>query len=199
MGLQIGGSLAPDFDDPLGLMRDCHRRIERFLETLVVVAQRARGGALDGVQRDALDTALRYFAGMAPKHTADEEQSLFPRLREQLGTASAAEDAAILARLDELERDHVAVGAQHDEVERLGRQWLEVGSLPAAEAARIEALLLALREAYRVHIAHEDEAVFPLAGRVLAPEQLAVVGQEMAARRGSLTCSERKRLKAAGG
>ena len=32
--------------------------------------------------RVALESALRYFREAAPKHTADEEESLFPRLRQ---------------------------------------------------------------------------------------------------------------------
>jgi hypothetical protein len=32
--------------------------------------------------RAALETALRYFREAAPKHTADEEESRFPRLRQ---------------------------------------------------------------------------------------------------------------------
>jgi HEAT repeat protein len=52
--------------------------------------------------RAALESALRYFRESAPKHTADEEESLFPRLRE-------LQDPAIekaLATLDALEADH---------------------------------------------------------------------------------------------
>jgi len=33
--------------------------------------------------RAALESALRYFREAAPKHTADEEESLFPRMRQK--------------------------------------------------------------------------------------------------------------------
>jgi hypothetical protein len=36
---------------------------------------------LNEEQRGAFEAALRYFREAAPKHTADEEESLFPRLR----------------------------------------------------------------------------------------------------------------------
>jgi len=48
------------------------------------------------------DLALRYFREAAPKHTADEEESLFPRVRE----ISDPELQACLVRLDSLEADH---------------------------------------------------------------------------------------------
>ena len=62
-------------------MSDCHRRIEHFLHLLIVVTQQARGRTLSTEQRDAMEVALRYFEEAEPKHTADEEESLFPRLR----------------------------------------------------------------------------------------------------------------------
>lgn len=35
---QIGQRVDHDFDEPLGLLSDCHRRIEHFLRALVTVA-----------------------------------------------------------------------------------------------------------------------------------------------------------------
>ena len=60
--------------------------------------------------RKSLETALRYFHEAAPKHTADEEESLFPRLRRLPN--SEVRDA--LDRLDSLEADHRDVAPQHN-------------------------------------------------------------------------------------
>ncbi len=187
MPIQIGGRLDRGFDDPVGLMEDCHRRIERFLDTLLTVVRQAGGGALNDLQREAMDQALRYFAGMAPKHTADEEESLFPRLRGRLDSVAAAQVQA-------LEADHDRAEAAHADVERLGRRWLDSGRLEPEAAARLLELLEALRETYAAHIALEDGTVFPLAREILSAEQVAQVGREMAERRGNLSCSERKAL-----
>src|SRR3954449_12487157 len=81
MPVVIGAKPESNFTDPIGLLTDCHRRIERFLSVLVQVTAQANGGALTQEQRRGLDTALRYFRDAAPKHTADEESTLFPRLR----------------------------------------------------------------------------------------------------------------------
>ena len=78
MPVQIG-SKAHNFGDPTGLLSDCHRRIEMFMQVLERVAQTIDSSPEEEV-RQSLETALRYFREAAPKHTADEEESLFPRL-----------------------------------------------------------------------------------------------------------------------
>jgi hemerythrin-like domain-containing protein len=77
----IGAKRESDFTDPVGMLGDCHRRIVRFLHILVSLAIEESGGPLSDQQRTLLATSLRYFREAAPKHTADEEESLFPRLR----------------------------------------------------------------------------------------------------------------------
>jgi hemerythrin-like domain-containing protein len=168
------------FRNPLGLLSDCHRRIEMFFARLIDVAESARGGALLDSQREMLDTALRYFAAGAPMHTEDEEKSLFPRLRE-LGTPEAE---AALKAVEALEADHRAAEAVHAEIDALGRRWLAEGALSAEDAERLLTAARELREAYRGHIAVEDTQLFPLAGKLLGEDALESVGREMAGRRG---------------
>src|ERR1041384_2359243 len=102
MPIQIGQKLSPTFQQPLELLSDCHRSVESFLHVLILVAEQARGGELNAQQREALETALRYFREAAPKHTADEEESLFPRMRE-LGDKATRE---ALITIQNLEADH---------------------------------------------------------------------------------------------
>jgi len=180
MALQIGGRVESDFTQPLGMMRDCHRRVEHFLEQLLAVAREDRGGPMDAGRRAAFDTALRYFRTGAPLHTADEEESLFPRLR---GSTSGAA-ARALAGMERLEHEHRHAQGVHAEVDAMGTRWLETGELSAAEADRLVDLLAGLRETYRAHIAYEDEELFPLAAAALDEIQLSQIGREMALRRG---------------
>jgi iron-sulfur cluster repair protein YtfE (RIC family) len=102
MPIVIGGKRESDFTDPIGMLGDCHRRIVRFLHVLASLATGQKGRPLADDQRTLLSTSLRYFREAAPKHTADEEESLFPRLRD---LNDAAIDA-VLARIDSLEQDH---------------------------------------------------------------------------------------------
>jgi hemerythrin-like domain-containing protein len=180
MPIQIGAKPDSSFDDPLGLLSDCHRRIEKFLAQLIRITEQARGGPLTESLTEPMATALRYFARAAPLHTQDEEASLFPRLRDTRSPdATGALDA-----LDRLEADHRVADASHAEVDALGNQWLRAGSLSTDEADRLLTVLRSLQALYARHIEVEDTAVFPLAGRLLEERDLATVGREMATRRG---------------
>ena len=179
MPIQIGQKPGHDFTEPIGLLSDCHRRIERFLEVLARVAADAGGRPLNEEQTTALSTALKYFREAAPKHTADEELSLFPRMRE----SGDPEVLAALSDLDRLEADHFRAVELHRELDALGEAWLGGGGLPVESAGRFEALVNELRGLYRTHIAIEDSHVFPLADRALDVQTRREIGREMAARR----------------
>ena len=178
--IQIGAPLAHDFSDPLGVLSDCHRRVEHFLHLLIRVTEEARGGELRSEQRDALEVALRYFEEAAAKHTDDEEESVFPRLR----AAQRPRSAEALVIIDALTQDHKVARARHAEVETLAHRWLADGHLTPAAAGELAALLHDLSTMYRRHIAIEDEELIPLARQILDASALAALGREMAVRRG---------------
>lgn len=181
MPIQIGQQQESDFTDPLGLLSDCHRRIERFLGVLIRICQKGNSRAMEADERSALETALTYFRNATPKHTADEEDSLFPRLR----AAGRAESA--LECLDRLEGDHQAASRDHEIVDSVGMQWLRDGVLTGEQAREMSEALERLAGLYARHIAIEDTELFPLAAQVLPADQLAEVGREMADRRGVAT------------
>ena len=180
MPISIGGKRESDFTNPIGMLGDCHRRIIHFLQVLVTLSSEANGGALSAEQRSALGTSLLYFREAAPKHTADEEESLFPRLR-RLRTP---EIAAVLAKVDSLEEEHSCADRHHAEVDRLGQLWLQQGHLSTGDAARFSALVNQLSDLYRRHIGMEDREVFPFAAAALSAVDREAIGGEMAARRG---------------
>lgn len=179
MLVKIGQRVDHGFDTPLGLLSDCHRRIEQFLSVLLTIATARAGGPLQPQDRPALESALRYFATASPRHSADEEDSLFPRLR----TSSDAQVRAALETLDRLESDHRVAAAHHEEVDAVVRRWLSAGTLALNDTAALLGHLAALERLYRDHIRVEDEELFPAAGRALAAADLEAVGREMAARR----------------
>lgn len=179
MLVKIGQPLDHGFDSPLGLLSDCHRRIERFLLALVAIARSRRGTSLTRQERDVLEGALRYFSTAAPRHSADEEESLFPRLR-----ASPDPHArAALETMQHLQADHRFAEQHHETLDLLGRRWLAQGALSPGDAASLLDHLSALETLYRAHIKVEDEELFPAAGRILTAAELEAVGREMAARR----------------
>jgi hemerythrin-like domain-containing protein len=180
MPVTIGAPPAPDFSKPIELLSDCHRRIERFLGALLQVTEQARGGEMTEIQQRDWQAALAYFRNAAPRHTADEEESLFPRLRAR----GAPEVAKALADLERLESDHERASYLHELVDMLGRRWVEQKRLDTSEIYQLLDALEQLRELYQGHIALEDESLFPIAAVLLSEQEKAEMGMEMARRRG---------------
>jgi len=186
MPIQIG-TVTPSFSDPTGLLSDCHRRVEMFIGSLRAVAD-SSDAVLSEESRRALDTALRYFREAAPKHTADEEDSLFPRLRR----IDHPDLKAALQQLEKLENDHRWAEPLHATVDWLGRKYLEQGRLSDTDAAVFRTSVHQLHEMYRHHIEVEDSEVFPVAARILPAELKREIAAEMAARRASKAQAEIK-------
>jgi hemerythrin-like domain-containing protein len=180
MPITIGAKPAGDFSNPMELLSDCHRRIERFLGVLVTITRQAQDGLMTGQQKEEWLRALEYFRNAAPRHTADEEESLFPRLRQI--EQPQIKDA--LVKMQELEEDHEQANEWHAEVDHLGRRWLADTTLTRQEAEHLAEVLAWLTELYGRHLALEDESVFPLAAAVLPQNEKARIGVEMAQRRG---------------
>lgn len=178
MPVTIGADTQNGFDRPIGLMKDCHRRIERFLGVLEFLAALPAGSELDPAQQRSLRQTIEYFETAAPRHVADEEDSLFPRLRHY------PQSKAALSDLDHLEQDHCRAQALHAMANTIGHFWLDLGKLPPTQQDRFVAAVSELASLYRAHIQLEDERVFPLAESLLTKEETAEIGQEMADRRG---------------
>ncbi|HEY7293165.1 MAG TPA: hemerythrin domain-containing protein [Vicinamibacterales bacterium] len=179
MLLKIGQRPDHGFDEPLGLLSDCHRRIEHFLRVLEVTTDRVNGAALSAAERSQVEGAMTYFATAAPRHTADEEESLFPRME-------ASRDANAISVVDairRLESDHEEANGHHGAVDRLVRQWLADGVLPAVLVQELKQHLAALATLYAAHISFEDREIFPTAARLLSAADIQAIGREMAARR----------------
>ena len=177
MPVQIGAK-THNFTDPTGLLSDCHRRIEMFMGTLGTVAAVIDRPPAEDTAR-ALESALRYFGEAAPKHTADEEVSLFPRLR-QIGIPEI--DSAF-AELEHLEDEHRWSAQLHADIERLGVRYLSMGKLSDIEIEQFRTAVTSLAAMYKRHIGVEDELVFPLAARMLSDAEKSAIAEEMAGRR----------------
>lgn len=176
MPVQIGAKAHP-FSDPTGLLSDCHRRIEMFLGALEGVAS-VIDRPLTEETRAALESALLYFREAAPKHSADEEESL-PRTRQK---RDPNVEAAI-KRLEPLEHDHLLAGSLRAEMEELGQRYLAAGSLESTGVDAFRKAIVSLVSIYTQHISIEDDLVFPLAKRLLSVADHAAIADEMAARR----------------
>lgn len=171
------GEGEPGFDDPLALMAACHRRVERFLAAQIEIAEHYRGAEMNASDCGRMRSALAYFTEAAPRHTQDEELSLFPKLQLRAGPE-------LLALANELHAQHRRADPLHEAVNRATEDWLADGTLPGAAADQLLANLLELQALYAGHIAREDAELFPGARACLHHVDLEIIGREVAARRG---------------
>jgi hemerythrin-like domain-containing protein len=176
MAVQIGAKPDSGFDDPIGMLSDCHRRIERFVDVLYQVARRARDKTLDAGEQSAVESALRYFHESGPRHNLDEEESLFPRLEEQSSELVRKEMNRLLA-------DHAAATHLHEEVDALYSKWIADTRLDGADGERLFTITARLQQLYQEHIRVEEELVFPCAVNLLDHHKVAAMGAEFKARR----------------
>ncbi|MBS1802550.1 MAG: hemerythrin domain-containing protein [Acidobacteria bacterium] len=177
MGIQIGAKPDAGFDDPIGMLKDCHRRIEQFLHVLCLVVDRAPGRPLTEEEAGAVKSALNYFRVGGQRHTADEEESLFPRMRADQGSATA------LKEIEALETDHRHADNLHVAVEQLYSSWLEGRALETEELQQLRSATERLKQLYEGHIRIEENLVFPRAAASLDRESIAQIGEEFRARR----------------
>jgi hemerythrin-like domain-containing protein len=176
MAVQIGAGPDCGFDDPIGMLKDCHRRIERFLNILWIVADRARGRALTGEEKSAVQAAMSYFQLGGKRHTADEEESLFPRLRAALASDGCEEVSG-------LEDDHRRANKLHLTVDSLYSAWIEAGRLSSENEERLQSATIELKKLYEAHIKIEEGTVFPRAAQMLDSQTIVAIGEELRARR----------------
>ncbi len=176
MAIQIGAKPDSGFDDPIGMLIDCHRRIERFLHILWAVSHHALGRALTGEETAAVQSALNYFRVGGQRHTADEEESLFPRLHAE----SAAE---CFEELGGLESDHRHANDLHESVDKFYSAWIANGELSPENEMRLQSATEELKHLYEEHIQIEEKAVFPRAAEILDSRTIATIGREFHARR----------------
>ncbi len=164
-------SAAPDFSDPLGLLRACHQRILAHGATLERLVEHLRTHGVDSDARKAAGQVHRYFSTAGRHHHQDEEQDLFPIL--------ARQSLKLADRVHRLRREHQQMDALWA---RLGPELERLGNISDLDA--FGRLVDEFVEAYRGHIERENEELLDVAQHVLSTEQLKKLGRSMAERRG---------------
>lgn len=162
---------APDFSDPLGLLRACHERIFKYCDMAVNLASRMADSGIDPEVTNASTQVYRYFSTAARHHHEDEEQDVFPRL--------ARQSLKLAGLIHSLEQEH----------SRLEALWLEMEPL-LAEPARIEnteefqSLATKFAQAHRAHVQKENSELLTQAIHIFSNGELTEIGRSMAERRG---------------
>ena len=158
---------------PIEHLHACHRRIEERLNTLERVAPHLLTRTDEALA--ALQAVFWFFDSSGVTHTADEEESFFPRLAGKL----TPEESGFL---EALELEHSRAEAIYDELKCCVAEFEKP---PTEEDQKQYAELAgALCSLYRQHIRNEDARFAGLAARALTPDDLDAISKEMRQRRG---------------
>jgi hemerythrin-like domain-containing protein len=163
-------------DRPLEHLVACHQRIEERLKTLERIADHWEARPEEALQAAA--SCVRFLETSGVLHTHDEEDSVFPRMRNRLG---AAEQKS----LDDLESQHREKEELFGKLRSLIAAFGQAGS--PEERARLNKdyrdLVAAFSGLYRTHIAFEDTELIAMARGVLEETELKEISREMRERR----------------
>ena len=178
MGSELPGFSSPtaSFEAPLEMLAACHGRIRDKCAALVKLSAHVAAHGADAAARTAARSVIRYFDSSARHHHDDEEQDLFPALLESM---PGSDPVCIRELTSTLVEDHRRLQALWGPI----RHWLvavQGGKAPAADDAAIESFV----HLYEQHAVREEQELFPMAERLLGPDELDRIGQAMRLRRG---------------
>lgn len=177
MKIAAPGDHAPavGFDTPLAMLAECHRRIEDRCATLQRLVPHLAARGSDRPAAEAATAVLRYFDVAAPDHHADEEQDLFPALIESV----AGSDALCIRELiDGLRAEHTVFEQQWGALRQV-LAMVSDGRPARLDGERVEAFV----QAYHRHIVREEDALLPMAARLISDAEMARIGESMQRRR----------------
>ncbi|MEZ5344222.1 MAG: hemerythrin domain-containing protein [Pyrinomonadaceae bacterium] len=170
-----------DFTKPLDVLFQCHSRIAANLESIRRASETLRKSDECDFNEvfNSFDTVLTHFSTAGVKHTQDEEDSLFPRMREYNDTVVSD----VFEVIGQLEMQHKRAGSIEAS---LGKMIIDLALADSPDKNKLELvcdLSESLYDLYRPHIQMENEYVFPSAAKILTKEELLSVGREMYQRR----------------
>ena len=166
---------APDFDQPIAVLKHCHDRIRKQIATLqkLLVHLPEKGASIDAKQ--AANAVMNYFNKAAHNHHEDEERDLMPMLQ----AIAVGDDATLLGALvPEILREHQEMDAAW---RVLDRQLREIADGASAALAVDDVNRFAT--IYSAHMEKEETHIAPMAKRLFSPAQMQQLGNAMRARR----------------
>lgn len=167
---------APDFDQPVAVLKHCHGRIRKQLATMEKLLSHLPEHGADEQARQAASAILKYFDKAAHLHHDDEEQDLLPML---LAVAQGEDAATLQALVPVILQEHKDMDAMWQD---LHEQLTAVadGSGTHLSASIVRRFV----QSYLGHMEREEGMVAPMALRLFGPDQMARLGTAMRRRRG---------------
>ncbi|MFJ2989240.1 hemerythrin domain-containing protein [Collimonas sp. NPDC087041] len=168
---------APDFSQPIAVLKHCHDRIRKQLDTLQNLIEHLPQHGSDVQAQQAAQSVMRYFNQAAPHHHADEEVDLLP----MLSVTASGEDAALLQKL------MPEIMAEHQQMDKLWHALdLQLKPIAAGESANQLSAhdVQQFSAIYSAHMEKEEAWIAPMAKRLFNEQQMQQLGSAMQQRRG---------------
>jgi hemerythrin-like domain-containing protein len=166
---------APGFDDPIGLLKACHLRIDQRCALLLRIIEHIGKQGVDQQVKQACTQVLHYFNTSAQQHHADEEEDLFPAL---LRSVTPPQRKRLQALIDTLTADHVEMRKAWETL-RANLEAILAGTATTLDPAIVDRF----QTLYLAHIQREEHDAFAAAVNYLSPAELERIGRCMAVRR----------------
>jgi pyridoxamine 5'-phosphate oxidase len=167
---------APDFDQPVAVLKHCHGRIRKQLSTLEKLLAHLPEHGADEQARQAATAVLKYFDKAAQLHHDDEEQDLLPML---LAVAKGDDAATLQALAPVILQEHKDMDAMWQDLHE------QLTGIADGSGAQLSASIVRrFVQNYQGHMEREEGIVAPMALRLFGPDQMARLGAAMRRRRG---------------
>lgn len=168
-------SAGPDFDQPIAVLKHCHDKIRKQLQTLQKLHAHLPSAGADAEAKQAATAILRYFRDAAPNHHADEEKDLLPMLQ----ATAAGDDLIVLHEL------LPQILQEHQEMDLI---WIKLATqlesiLSGADSSLAHDDVTRFVALYTAHMEKEEGHIAPMAKRLFDADQMQQLGQAMRARR----------------
>ncbi|MGB6385297.1 MAG: hemerythrin domain-containing protein [Terriglobales bacterium] len=175
--IRTNSSPSAEVEDAVSLLLGCHERIRHFTAVAVRLAESQQAPASERIQ--AARAVLRYYAVALPLHEADENESVYPRMKNALLSSELANAN------EQMIEQHKNIDAT---VAELIPMWQEVEHDPEGQDAlalndRLRDRTERLSELWSAHLKLEEEQVIPALRQHLTAEDLRAIQQEMRDRR----------------
>jgi hemerythrin-like domain-containing protein len=164
-----------DQEDAIALLLGCHDRIRHFTEVADRLNRNQQSPPAE--RQETARAVLQYYEIALPLHEADENESVYPRLRKALPPGELA--AANQTMID-----------QHTEIDDLIAQllplWRAIGGDPVQQeslSVELTERVQRLKQLWCSHLSLEEEMVIPAMRRFLSQQDLGAIAAEMRSRR----------------
>jgi hemerythrin-like domain-containing protein len=162
--------LAPGFDEPIQILLACHDKIRRFCDQLDRLVPYIAEHGVDDAVKNSIDIVVRYFDVAGPSHHSDEEDELFPILRERVPAAAP--------RLEQLSAEHGYLHSSWNAI-RDDLVALRNGEIDTISKVEVQEFV----RQYREHAAQEEAWLIPTADATMTADEKRLAGEHMAASR----------------